>query len=132
MASYNRRVKPKLRKALIEEAGGKCANPGCSAWQTHLHHIKEWAVYKTHDAAHTIAVCPTCHDAIHHGRLKIDDATLYTWKRIKRPAAPKVARISVEPSSELMLRLGSLCLSTSNTSATIFELSNTNRLAFEF
>ena len=46
------------KKQLIEEAGGKCANPGCSHWRTHIHHIKHWQVYKAHDTNHMIAVCP--------------------------------------------------------------------------
>ena len=33
------------KAALRAQAGGKCANPGCPVPRTHLHHIREWAVY---------------------------------------------------------------------------------------
>lgn len=36
------------------------------------------------DQDHMIAICPTCHDAVHHGPLEITDDTIYSWKSIKR------------------------------------------------
>jgi len=36
-----------LKKLLIEEAGYKCANPGCSNRLIEIHHIKEWSIYHT-------------------------------------------------------------------------------------
>lgn len=128
MAQRQRKIKPALKRLLIEESGGKCANPGCSNWRVHIHHIKHWAVYKTHDSAHMIAICPSCHDAVHHGMFKITDEELYRWKGIQRPAAPDSAHIFVEPASELKLLTGSLCISTTNDQAVVFKLSNTNRL----
>ena len=92
MAEHRPEVSKQLKTQLRREAGEKCANPGCSATRTHLHHIREWAVYRTHDGAHMIAVCPTCHDAIHHGQLPISDETLYAWKRIPRDEASSTAR----------------------------------------
>ena len=58
-------VDPKVKKRLIQEAGNKCANPGCPVRRTHTHHIRKWAVYQTNDEQEMIAVCPSCHDAIH-------------------------------------------------------------------
>ena len=128
MAQVQRKIKPELKHQLIVEAGGKCANPGCSNWRVHIHHIKHWAVYKAHEASHMIAICPTCHDAAHHGRLKITDEALYLWKGIARPSTPATAHIYVEPATELKLLTGSLCIATKNDQATVFELSNTNHL----
>lgn len=62
----------------------KCANPRCNNYRTHIYHIKEWSVYKTHDSEHMIAVCLSCHDGIHYRKLKIDDETIYRWKSIKK------------------------------------------------
>lgn len=75
-----------------------------------------------------IAICPSCHDAAHHGKLKITDEGLYQWKGVKRPAIPNSAHIYVEPASELKLLTGSMCISTTNNQAVVFELSNTNHL----
>lgn len=130
MANAQRKIKPALKRLLIDEAGGKCANPGCSNWRVHIHHIKHWAVYKTHDSAGMIAICPSCHDATHHGRLKITDEVLYQWKRMAHPKAPESVHIYVEPATELKLLTGSICISTTNDQAAVFELSNSNNLKF--
>lgn len=128
MATAQRKIKPALKRLLMEEAGGKCANPGCANWRVHIHHIEHWAVYKTHDASEMIAVCPSCHDAAHYGRLKITDELLYTWKGVARPSTPDTTQIYIEPATELKLLTGSLCISTTNDKATVFELSNANHL----
>lgn len=128
MAEAQRKIKPALKRLLIEKAGGKCANPGCSNWRVHIHHIKHWAIYKAHDAHDMIAICPSCHDAAHHGRLKITDELLYIWKDIVRPDTPGSVHLYVEPAATLKLLTGSLCISTTNDQAAIFELSNSNHL----
>lgn len=130
MAQRQRKIKPALKRLLIDESGGKCANPGCSNWRVHIHHIKHWAVYKTHDSAHMIAICPSCHDAAHHGSLEITDEEIYQWKGIRRAVVPDSAHIFVEPASELKLLTGSLCISTTNDQLVVFELSNTNQMQF--
>jgi hypothetical protein len=130
MAEALRKIKPALKRLLIDKAGGKCANPGCSNWRAHIHHIKHWAVYKTHAAADMIAVCPSCHDAAHHGQLKISDELLYEWKAVIRPAAPDTVHIYVEPAASLKLLTGTIAISTRNDQAAVFELSNSNHLKF--
>lgn len=112
----------------MEKAGGKCANPGCSNWRVHIHHIKHWAVYKAHDADDMIAICPSCHDVAHHGTLKITDDLLYQWKGVVRPKSPDSAHIYVEPACELKLLTGSICIASTNDQAVVFELSNSNYL----
>lgn len=128
MANAQRKINPPLKRLLIEEAGGKCANPGCSNWRAHIHHIKHWAVYQAHDSAEMIAICPSCHDAAHHGQLKSTDDMLYQWKGLIRPNVPDSAHIYVEAASELKLLTGSLCIATTHDEAVVFGLSNTNHL----
>lgn len=128
MASVQRRIKPSLKRLLVEKAGGKCANPGCSNWRVHIHHIKHWAVYKTHDADHMIAICPSCHDAVHNGSFKISDESLYQWKDIVRPSSPGSAYIYIEPARYLRILTGSVCIESPFDETTIFELSNSNCL----
>lgn len=96
MATKRNKVPPAVKRQLIQEAGGKCANPGCSRQYEHLHHIEHWAVYKTHDRKHMIAVCSSCHHQIHHGRLRISDDTLYEWKGITRSLGDHRGYIYVE------------------------------------
>lgn len=128
MASAQRKIKPELKRVLVEKAGGKCANPGCSNWRVHIHHIKHWAIYKAHNADDMIAVCPSCHDAAHYGRLQITDEMLYQWKGIVRTSTPDSIHLYVEPSAELKILTGSISLTTTNDQAAMFELSNSNHL----
>lgn len=128
MATAQRKIKPSLKRLLVNKAGGKCANPGCSNWRVHIHHIKYWAVYKAHEAEDMIAICPSCHDAAHHGNLKISDDLLYQWKGVVRPTSPDSVHIYVEPAQELKLLTGSICIATTNDQAAVFELSNSNNL----
>src|SRR5437870_10166428 len=99
MAKERTKVPSRLKQELRDEAGGKCANPGCSARRVHFHHIREWHVYETHDGVHMVAVCPTCHDAITHGEIEITDETIYRWKGIKRTSQAIRSEIYVEPSA---------------------------------
>jgi hypothetical protein len=129
MAQHRPNVPASTKRALVEQAGGKCANPGCPSRRTHLHHIQDWAVYQAHDQEHLIAICPTCHDAVHHGRLRIEDDTLYRWKQIERPAAPSRDQVYVEPGPTAKLLLGSIC-ATGDAGLIVFNLSSRNRLGF--
>ncbi|RCW48145.1 HNH endonuclease signature motif containing protein [Halanaerobium sp. ST460_2HS_T2] len=118
----------KIKRQIIKEAGNKCANPGCNNYRTHLHHIKEWATYETHDKDFMIAICPSCHDAVHYGNLKIDDETLLRWKKIKRKPTNR-DHIYVEPGENPKLLLGSIAL-TGKKGLKVFKLAPHNELSF--
>jgi hypothetical protein len=128
MLKYRKNVPERMKKALFQEAGDKCANPGCTNYRTHIHHIKEWAVYQTHDEKHMIAICPSCHDSVRYGTLKIDDETLYRWKSIPRKQT-KRDHIYVEPDSSPKLLLGSISVCT-KFEGKVFNLSPNNQLSF--
>ena len=128
MATRRKKVPLAVKEKLIAESGGKCANPGCANWEVHLHHIKHWAVHQNHNHVDMIAICPSCHNEVHAGNLKITDQVLYQWKGIKRSATPDSGHIYVEPASQLKLLTGTIALSSSLDQAAIFELSNANRL----
>lgn len=130
MADKARRIPSKLKLTLREESGGKCANPGCANWRFHIHHIKHWAIYKSHDGAHMIAVCPSCHDEIHDGKLTISDDILYAWKGIKRKSEDRRDHIYVEPAVEQKILVGTIALQSENPEQIVFQLSNNNRFAF--
>jgi hypothetical protein len=123
-------IKTSIKRKIVEEAGGKCANPGCPNQRTHIHHIREWSVYQTHDFQYMIAVCPACHDAIHQGSIEISDETIFIWKTIRRPAAVIETHLYVEPGESIKLLLGSIAFTSRNQETIIFELSSRNRLQF--
>jgi hypothetical protein len=130
MARPRKKVSPKLKTALIAEAGGKCANPGCQNRRTQLHHIREWHVWETHDRAHMIALCPSCHDAAHHGELLITDDELYRWKDIARKPSDDIRdHYYVEPGEPSELVLGNVGI-ISHTGFRAFDLSPSNQLGF--
>jgi hypothetical protein len=122
-------IPDRIKKQLIKEAGNKCANPGCPNSLTEFHHIREWAVHKTHDQRHMVAICPACHDNVSRGKLRIDDETLYNWKKIARKSQDS-HHIYVEPGSPVRLLLGSLAVETLNKTV-VFELLESQRLEFE-
>lgn len=121
---------PSLKKHLIEEAGYKCANPGCSNRLIEIHHIKEWCIYYTHDKAHMIAVCPACHDTVTRGNLRIDDETLYRWKNIIRGELNH-DHIYVERGSPVRMLFGSITVEAARGSLIVFDLPNNNKLSLE-
>lgn len=107
MAQRRPTIPIKIRRELVEQAGGKCANPGCPNRLIEFHHIQEWAIYHTHDENHMIALCPSCHDSVDRGKLTISDEEIYSWKGIQRnSAAPYAGSIFVEPMTNPMLRMG--------------------------
>lgn len=128
MVKRRTKIPPDIILSLVKEAGMKCANPGCYNYRTHIHHIQEWHVYQTHNKDHMIAVCPSCHDAIHHSKLRIKDETVYRWKGIKR-AKVNQSYIYVEPGNHPKILLGSIAI-TSHSDFSVFELSSTNQLNF--
>jgi hypothetical protein len=128
MAKKRTKVPGKIREKLIEEAGGKCANPGCANRRTEAHHIREWAVYETHNAKDMIAICPACHDAVHHGDLPLSDEILREWKLFPREKDIR-DHIWVEPGTVVRLLLGSIAVESEDP-MTVFELSEHNALSF--
>lgn len=75
-----------------------------------------------------IAVCPTCHDAIHHGQLSLEDETLYAWKGLNRSADVR-GHLYVEPNPEPYIVLGNVGIQ-GKAGANAFQMSETNRLSF--
>lgn len=97
MAKWRKKVPPAMRERLVAEAGRKCANPGCAVRLLELHHIRAWAVYQTHDERHMIALCPSCHESVTPGDLRLDDETLYRWKNLIRGSGQASGHLSIEP-----------------------------------
>lgn len=129
MAKYRSKIKANVKKGLLDESGGKCANPGCSNRLTQIHHIDEWHVYRSHRPAAMICICASCHDNVHRGALNISDATLYRWKGIDRKSKPRREQVYVEPGESPKLQLGSIAF-TGQSGVTVLGLSNRNSIGF--
>jgi hypothetical protein len=129
MANHRSSVPEATKQALRDQAGSKCANPGCPTVRTHLHHIREWAVYQSHDGRHMVAICPSCHDSVHHGSLRILDQTLYRWKSVTRTADAGRGHLYVEPGRQAKLLLGSIAVA-GDAGLLVFELSTGSCLSF--
>ncbi|MCI0688695.1 MAG: HNH endonuclease, partial [Sporichthyaceae bacterium] len=117
------------KRVLIEQAGGKCSNPGCANRLLEVHHVHEWHVYQTHDAAHMIALCAACHDSVTRGDLQITDDELYEWKRIDRSTSTPTGHLFVEPGESPRLLLGSIAVE-GGSGVIVFDLSEHHRLSF--
>ncbi|MBK5517962.1 HNH endonuclease [Pseudomonas sp. TH10] len=131
MAENARRIPRKIREKILDDAGGKCANPGCDNSRLEIHHIKQWAVYKTHDDKHMIAVCPACHDACHFGKMKITDEQLYQWKGISKEARYAESHIFVSSSPKTRISAGTVTLeATKERETVIFDLPSLNKLQY--
>lgn len=127
---YRPAVSAKIKQELHDEAGGKCANPGCPTRVTENHHIKEWHVYRTHDAKDMIAICPTCHHHAHHGKLKIDEAAIRSWKRL-RVTPSNAGHLYIEPGPPPRMLMGRIYLARkSGDGALVFRLSERNQVSF--
>lgn len=129
MAQKRQKIRRAIVDKLVLEAGCKCANPGCATRRTHIHHIKEWAIFKTHDAQHMVAICPSCHDAVHNGAISISDETIYSWKSIKRLPTNR-DYLYIEPAKNPSLLLGCADLGFSGENV-VFELDENNKLSFQ-
>jgi hypothetical protein len=128
------KVPARILRKLLADAGGKCANPGCSATIVDLHHIKEWHTYRTHHPIDMIAVCPSCHAEVHRGTLSVDDETIRYWKSIRRPSIPRAQdHLYIERGGSCTVMLGSLYATNGPENPDgiiVFELSQSNRMSF--
>ncbi len=130
VAKYRPRVPRAMKERLIAEARGKCANPGCATRLLELHHIREWAIYQTHDEKHMIALCPSCHEAVTRGDLRIDDETLYRWKNLIRGSGQATGHLYVEPGGPARLLIGSVAVQADSDLA-VFRLTDEQNLSFQ-
>jgi hypothetical protein len=50
-----------MRRAVLVEAGHRCAIPTCRQYPVDVDHIDDWATVKEHRFENLIVLCPTCH-----------------------------------------------------------------------
>lgn len=71
-------IPAEIRRAVLVEAGHRCAIPRCGQTEIDIHHIIPWETCKTHEYSNLIALCPICHRRAHNG--EIDRKSLQQYK----------------------------------------------------
>ena len=70
-----------VKRAVLQEAGFKCANPACQAILTldvhHLHYVSDGG---SNDPDNVLALCGHCHDLHHAGHIPTE--ALRSWKML--------------------------------------------------
>ncbi len=67
-----------IQRAVLLEAGHRCAIPTCRHPRVEIHHIIPWAICRKHEYHNLIALCPNCHTQVHDG--EIDRKSLSRYK----------------------------------------------------
>ncbi len=128
MSQPSRHIPTKVRKTLIEEAGGKCANPGCPNQLIHIHHIERWHIHKAHNSESMVAICPACHDQVDRGELRITDAETLAWKELRREEQQS-GHVYIEPGDPVELLLGTLSV-RGRDGLFVLDIDEGNQLSF--
>ncbi|MFI0906764.1 HNH endonuclease [Streptomyces sioyaensis] len=67
-----------LKRAVLVEAGHRCAIPTCRQTPVELAHITQWAKVREHTFENLIALCPTCHTRFDRG--EVDRKAMLQYK----------------------------------------------------
>jgi len=73
-------IPSELRRAVLVEAGHRCAIPRCGHTDIDVHHIVPWETCRKHEYDNLIALCPICHRRAHKG--EIDRKSLREYKSL--------------------------------------------------
>ena len=73
-------IRAKLKRAVLVEAGHRCAIPTCRQTPVEIAHIVPWAQVKEHTFDNLIALCPTCH-VRYDNRREIDRQAMLQYKQ---------------------------------------------------
>lgn len=71
-------IPAELRRAVLVEAGHRCAIPTCRQYPVDVDHIIDWAKVRRHEFDNLIALCPTCHARKTRG--EIDTKSMKQYK----------------------------------------------------
>lgn len=78
-ASSRPAIPAEVRRAVLVEAGHRCAIPRCNQTELDVHHIVPWETCRKHEYSNLIALCPICHRRVHNG--DIDRKSLHIYKQ---------------------------------------------------
>src|SRR4051812_31545190 len=69
-----------IRRAVLVEAGHRCAVPACRQFPVVVEHIVDYAGNRKHEFSNLIVLCPTCHARKGDGAGQIDRKSLKIYK----------------------------------------------------
>jgi hypothetical protein len=70
-------IPAEILRAVLVEAGHRCAIPTCKYPTTEIHHIVPWEKCESHDFDNLIALCPNCHNRADSGEIDRKALRLY-------------------------------------------------------
>ncbi len=73
-------IPEELRRAVLVEAGHRCAIPRCGQTELDIHHIIPWETCRKHEYDNLIALCPVCHRRAHQGEIDRKALRIYKTK----------------------------------------------------
>src|SRR2546425_201414 len=71
-------IPTELQRAILVEAGHRCAIPTCRQIPVEIAHIVAWSKCREHTFENLIALCPTCHTRFDRG--EIDRKSMVAYK----------------------------------------------------
>src|SRR5215470_7407008 len=69
MPAGRRAIPADVKRAVLVEAGHRCAIPACRQIPPEIAHIVPWKNVQRHDFENLIALCPTCHTRFDAGQI---------------------------------------------------------------
>jgi hypothetical protein len=69
-----------VERAVLVEAGHRCAIPTCRATTVEIAHIEPWSLSNDHSFSNLIALCPNCHTR-YDQKKEIDRKSIYVYKQ---------------------------------------------------
>jgi hypothetical protein len=73
-------IPAEIERAVLVEAGHRCAIPTCRSTTTEIAHIEAWAKSQDNSFANLIALCPTCHTRFDQKK-EIDTKSVRIYKQ---------------------------------------------------
>jgi hypothetical protein len=73
-------IPAELKRAVLVEAGHRCAITTCRATTTEIAHIEPWADTRAHNFENLIALCPNCHTR-YDQKKEIDRKSMHLYKQ---------------------------------------------------
>ena len=97
-------IPAEIRRAVLVEAGHRCAIPRCGETEIDVHHIVPWSECKKHEYSNLIALCLICHRRVHKG--EIDRKALFQYKSALTSGTSAVSQSGFEaPIVEIRRRI---------------------------
>jgi len=86
LTTEKRPIPASVRRFLYHKYQGLCAFPNCFLPACSLHHLKRYALEKTHDTENIVPVCKKHEALLHSGMIENEEGPPHLWKLRSKPA----------------------------------------------